>query len=112
MSPNPDREITANFWKPFDPSRVYAASGDISEGTGNDSSVINVWDVTEVKKIALVARMSCAKATIVDFGYATYEMLKLYAFPPFIVESNGVGAGYVDMMLDTYHYPKYRMFYE
>ena len=49
LSKNPDKEITANFWKPFDPTRTYAASGDISEGTGNDSSVINVWDVTEVK---------------------------------------------------------------
>lgn len=112
LSKNPDKEITANFWKPFDPTRTYAASGDISEGTGNDSSVANVWDVTDVKHIQLVARMSCSKATLVDFGYATYEFLKLYAFPPFIVENNGVGAGFVDIMLDTYNYPKDRMFYE
>ena len=112
LSKNPDKEITANFWKPFDPTRTYAASGDISEGTGNDSSVANVWDVTDVKHIQLVARMSCSKATLVDFGYATYEFLKLYAFPPFIVENNGVGSGFVDIMLDTYNYPKDRMFYE
>ena len=112
LSKNPDKEITANFWKPFDPTRTYAASGDISEGTGNDSSVVNVWDVTDVKHIQLAARMSCSKATLVDFGYATYEFLKLYAFPPFIVENNGVGSGFVDIMLDTYNYPKDRMFYE
>ena len=112
LSKNPDKEITANFWKPFDPTRTYAASGDISEGTGNDSSVANVWDVTDVKHIQLVARMSCSKATLVDFGYATYEFLKLYAFPPFIVENNGVGSGFVDIMLDTYNYPRDRMFYE
>lgn len=112
LSKNPDKEITANFWKPFDPTRTYAASGDISEGTGNDSSVANVWDVTDVKHIQLVARMSCSKATLVDFGYATYEFLKLYAFPPFIVENNGVGSGFVDIMLDTYKYPQERMFYE
>lgn len=112
LSKNQDKEITANFWKPFDPTRTYAASGDISEGTGNDSSVANVWDVTDVKHIQLVARMSCSKATLVDFGYATYEFLKLYAFPPFIVENNGVGSGFVDIMLDTYNYPQERMFYE
>ena len=56
--------------------------------------------------------MSCSKATLVDFGYATYEFLKLYAFPPFIVENNGVGSGFVDIMLDTYNYPRDRMFYE
>ena len=112
LSKNPDKEITANFWKPFDPTRTYAASGDISEGTGNDSSVANVWDVTDVKHIQLVARMSCSKASLVDFGYATYEFLKLYAFPPFIVENNGVGSGFVDIMLDTYNYPRDRMFYE
>jgi len=112
LSKNPEKDINAYFWKPFDPSRTYASSGDISEGTGNDSSVANVWDVTDIKHISLVARMSCSKATLVDFGYATYEFLKLYGFPPFIVENNGVGAGFVDIMLDTYQYPKYRMFYE
>ena len=112
LSKNPEKDINAYFWKPFDPSRVYAGSGDISEGTGNDSSVMFIWDVTEVKNIQLVARMSCSKATLVDFGYATYEFMKLYGFPPLIFENNGVGAGFVDIMLDTYQYPRYRMFYE
>ena len=112
LSKNPDKEITAYFWKPFDPTRVYSASGDISEGTGNDSSVINIWDVTDIHHIALCARMSCSKATLVDFGYAAYELLKMYAFPPFIVESNGVGSGFIDILLDTYHFPQERMFYE
>ena len=112
LSNNPDKDITAYFWKEFDPTRVYSSSGDISEGTGNDSSVINIWDVTSVKNIQLVARMSCSKATLVDFGYASYELLKMYGFPPFIVENNGVGAGFVDIMLNTYHFPKHRMFYE
>lgn len=40
LSKNSEKDITANFWKPFDPTRTYAASGDISEGTGNDSSVV------------------------------------------------------------------------
>jgi len=112
LSKNPEKDIFAYFWKPFDPTRVYAGSGDISEGTGNDSSVMFIWDVTEVRNIQLVARMSCSKATLVDFGYATYEFMKLYGFPPLIFENNGVGAGFVDIMLDTYQYPKYRMFYE
>ena len=112
LSKNPDKEIHAMFWKCFDPLRTYAASGDISEGTGNDSSVVQIWDVTEVKNIQLVARMSCSKATLVDFGYAAYEFMKMYGFPPFIVENNGVGAGFVDIMMDTYHYPRERIFYE
>lgn len=112
LSHNPDKDILAYFWKSFDPTRVYSASGDISEGTGNDSSVINIWDVTEVRNIQLVARMSCSKATLVDFGYATYELLKLYGFPPFIFENNGVGSGFVDIMLNTYKYPQEKMFYE
>lgn len=68
--------------------------------------------MTEVKHIYLVARMSCSKATLVDFGYAAYELLKMYGFPPFIVENNGVGAGFVDIMMDTYQYPRERIFYE
>ena len=40
LSKNPEKEIHAMFWKCFDPMRTYAASGDISEGTGNDSSVV------------------------------------------------------------------------
>lgn len=112
LSKNQEKEIHAMFWKCFDPLRTYAASGDISEGTGNDSSVIQIWDVTEVKNIQLVARMSCSKATLVDFGYAAYELMKMYGFPPFIVENNGVGAGFVDIMMDTYQYPRERIFYE
>lgn len=112
LSKNQEKEIHAMFWKCFDPLRTYAASGDISEGTGNDSSVIQIWDVTEVKNIQLVARMSCSKATLVDFGYAAYELMKMYGFPPFIVENNGVGAGFVDIMMDTYKYPRQRIFYE
>ena len=112
MSRNPEKEINAMFWKCFDPLRTYAASGDISEGTGNDSSVIQIWDVTEIRNIQLVARMSCSKATLVDFGYAAYEFMKMYGFPPFIVENNGVGSGFVDILMDTYHYPRERIFYE
>ena len=112
LSKNPDKEITAHFWKAFDPTRVYASSGDISESTGNDSSVINIWDVTDIHHISLCARMSCSKATLVDFGYAAYELLKMYAFPTFIVKNNGVDSGFVDILLDTYHFPSDRMFYE
>ena len=36
LSKNPDKEITAHFWKAFDPTRVYDSSGEISEGTGNE----------------------------------------------------------------------------
>lgn len=112
LSKSPDREMEASFWAAFDPSRTYAASADVSEGTGNDSSVVDVWDVTSVRHLRLVARMSCAKATLVEFAEATARLLRMYAFPPFIVESNGVGSGFLDILLETYGYPKERTFHE
>jgi hypothetical protein len=39
------------MWHEFSPSKAYLASGDIAEGVGGDSSVLNIWDVTDLGNI-------------------------------------------------------------
>jgi hypothetical protein len=39
------------MWHEFDPKKTYLASGDVAEGVGGDSSVLYVWDVTDLGNI-------------------------------------------------------------
>lgn len=92
------------MWHEFDKSRTYVASGDVAEGGGGDSSVLYVWDITDLSDIAMCAKFESDKASITEFAYVTSKMLALYSCPYYICERNGVGAGYVDALRITYEY--------
>ena len=44
------------MWHEFDPACTYAASGDVSEGGGGDSSVLYIWDITDLREIRMCAK--------------------------------------------------------
>jgi len=46
-----DKLYEFTMWHEFDPKKTYLASGDCAEGTGSDSSVLYVWDVTDLSNI-------------------------------------------------------------
>lgn len=89
----------------FDQTRTYLATCDVSEGTGNDFSVLYVWDVTESSKIATVAMFAADKILPVGFAFVCSKILALYANPLLICENNGVGAAFLDTLRETYEYP-------
>lgn len=92
------------MWHEFDSNRTYAASGDVAEGGGGDSSVLYVWDITDLSNIIMCAKFESDKVSINEFAYITIKILKLYNNPYFICERNGIGAGYIDMLRITYQY--------
>lgn len=92
------------MWHEFDSSHTYLASADVSEGVGGDASVLYVWDITNLQNIKQCAMFSSSKVSPVEFAYVTRKILKLYHDPYFAVESNGVGAGYIDSLRTTYGY--------
>jgi len=53
------------MWHEFDPKRTYLASGDIAEGVGGDSSVLYVWDVTDLADIKMCAKFSSNTVSVV-----------------------------------------------
>lgn len=92
------------MWHEFDPKRTYLASADISEGIGGDSSVLYIWDVTDLANIRMCAKFSSNTISVVQFAYVARKMLALYNDPWLAAERNGVSVGMLDALRITYKY--------
>ena len=106
-SPDKSKTYTFTMYHDFDPRRTYLASGDVAEGIGKDSSVLYVWDVTDLSNIRLCCKFSDNRTSILEFAYVTNEILKLYANPFFACESNGIALGYIEQLRVTYQYQNF-----
>lgn len=60
-----DELFEFDMWKEFKPNHTYLASADISEGIGGDSSVLYIWDVTDLKDIHMCAKFSSNTVSLV-----------------------------------------------
>lgn len=107
FSENQGRVFPFTMWHEFDPERTYAAAADIAEGLGGsaDSSVLYIFDITDLSRTTLCAKFSSNSVTPVEFAFVCNKILSLYANPYFICERNGVGAPFIDIMKVTYEYP-------
>ena len=92
------------MWHEFKQNRTYLASADISEGIGGDSSVLYVWDVTDLSNIIMCARFSSNVTSLVQFAYIANKILALYNNPWLAAERNGVSVGMLDSLRITYGY--------
>lgn len=94
------------MWHEFRVNRTYLASADIAEGIGGDSSVLYIWDVTDLSNIVMCAKFSSNVTSLVQFAYIASKMLALYNNPWLAAERNGVSAGMLDALRITYGYTK------
>ena len=76
----------------------------MAEGIGGDSSVLYVWDVTNLEKITMCAKFAENTVSINEFAFVTSKILGLYGNPFYICESNGLGCAYLDILKQTYEY--------
>ena len=106
VSQSQDELYEFEMWHEFRPNRTYLASADISEGIGGDSSVLYIWDVTDLSNIVMCARFSSNVTSLVQFAYVASKMLALYNNPWLAAERNGVSAGMLDSLRITYGYQK------
>lgn len=60
-----DEVFEFDMWHEFKSMRTYAASMDIAEGVGGDSSVLYVWDVTDLSDIKMCAKFSSNTVSLV-----------------------------------------------
>ena len=105
VSQDETKVFNFTMWECFDKKKAYLASGDVSEGTGRDNSVLYVWDVTNLSHIQLVCKFADNDTSVLEFAYVSNKILELYGKPPLIVENNSVGAGYLDVLRINYEYP-------
>ena len=92
------------MWHEFKQGHAYLAAVDVAEGTGGDSSVLYVFDITDIRKITMCAKFASSTVSTIEFAFITARILKLYNNPWLICESNGVGSGYLDSLRITYGY--------
>ena len=105
ISQDETKVFNFTMWECFSESKTYLASGDVAEGTGNDSSVLYIWDVTDLSKIELVCKFAENDVSILEFAYVAKQILQLYANPPLIAENNSIGSGFLDVLRLTHEYP-------
>lgn len=98
------REFSFTMWHEFVPGHAYVAASDVAEGTGGDSSVLYVFDISDIRHLTMCAKFAAPSVSTIEFAYLTDRILKLYNKPWLICESNGIGSGYLDSLRVTYAY--------
>lgn len=104
ISQNEDELYEFDMWHEFDPKHTYLASGDIAEGVGGDSSILYIWDVTDLADIKMCAKFASNTVSVVQFAYIARKILALYCDPWLFAERNGVSSGMLDSLRITYGY--------
>lgn len=102
---DPDMTWDVKIFKKFEYGRFYIAAADVAEGLDNDASCLLILDATELTKITVAASFVSANISIAEFAALSARILNAYGCPLFLAENNGMGAGYLSALADTYGYP-------
>jgi hypothetical protein len=86
---------------PYEERHTYIGAADVAEGTGNDSSVFYIFDITEGNKIRLCAKFDSSKIITSQFAYVIYHMSQRYNNPYLFIESNSIGIAVIDALTKT-----------
>jgi len=92
------------LWDTFKQDRIYVAGVDISEGVGAAASVIQIFDITNLKNIEQVATYHDRAISPYNFTAKLFEILQHWGSPLACIERNNCGAQVVDQLKNTLHY--------
>lgn len=93
-----------SIWEIPNENRIYVAGVDISEGLGKDSTVVQILDITDLKRINQVAMYSNNQITPSEFTAKLNEILQHWGNPIALIERNGCGGQVVDNLKKDFHY--------
>lgn len=94
------------IWEEPDSSHVYVAGVDISEGVGVDASVIQIFDITDIRDIKQVAVYHNRHIPPLEFANKVHTVLKNWGSPLALIERNNCGAQVVDRLAFDMGYEK------
>ena len=94
------------IWDEPDPTRVYVAGVDISEGVGVDASVIQILDITDIRDIRQVATYHNRHIPPLEFANKVHTILLNWGSPLALIERNNCGAQVVDRLAFDIGYEK------
>lgn len=93
------------IWEEYDPEKVYAIGGDVSEGVGIDASVLEVFDITDPREIIQVAEYHNNKIGPAEFTNEVVDVCGHWGNPLLLIERNNQGSGVCDNLINFHAYP-------
>lgn len=93
------------MWDTYRRDHLYAIGVDVSEGVGENASVIQVLDITDLSDIQQVAVYSNKNINPLNFIPKCQEIFKHWGNPPVLIERNNCGGQVVDQLRATLGYP-------
>jgi hypothetical protein len=94
------------IWEEPNPNHVYVAGVDISEGVGLDASVIQIFDITDLRHIKQVAVYHNRQIPPLEFTNKLHSILRNWGSPLALIERNNCGAQVVDRLAFDLAYEK------
>lgn len=92
------------LWEEPDPEKLYVAGVDVAEGVGENASVIQIFDFTDLTNITQVAVYSNNNIPPYNFTTKLEEILKNWGNPLVAIERNNCGAQVVDNLYNNSGY--------
>ncbi len=93
------------IWREPDDQGLYAVGVDVSEGIGQNASVIQIFDLKDLTNIEQVACYHDTNINPIHFTQKLYEILLQWGSPPALVERNNCGAQVVEQLYYNMRYP-------
>lgn len=95
------------IWALPENNRVYAIGVDVAEGVGADASVVQVFDMTDLKHIEQVACYFSNTIDTITFAERVYMVAEMYGKPVMAVERNGPGVDVCSRLYNDKSYPNF-----
>jgi len=92
------------MWEEPKEDHIYVCGVDIAEGVGDNASVVQVLDMTDLTNIRQVAVYHNNKISPYNFTTKLYEILQHWGSPPVAIERNNCGAQVVDNLYNDHGY--------
>jgi len=91
-------------WEPPSQDKIYVAGVDVSEGVGQAASVIQIFDITDLKNIEQVAVYHNNTINPIQFIAKCLEVFQNWGNPPACIERNNCGSQVVDQLRAQHSY--------
>lgn len=92
------------IWKTPNEDRIYIVGVDVAEGVGQNYSVIQILDITDLANIEQVAVYRDNKISPAQFTGKLHEILQQWGNPLVLIERNNCGAQVVDNLRNIHQY--------
>ena len=93
-----------SVWDEPDKDHLYTIGVDVAEGVGQNFSVIQVLDITDLQDIKQVAEYASNEINPFEFTTKVRDICYHWGTPPVLIERNNCGSQVVDNLYHQYNY--------